>query len=200
MDFTREDKQKISSSIREKYQKVAQSPEGQFRYPTGREGLDKQAYGLDILDKLPTEVLATFVGVGNPLSLGRPVPGEKVLDIGCGAGVDTLIASHMVMPEGEVTGLDYSSEMIARAKQNQALCGVTNAKFLQGSAEELPLDDGQFDLVISNGAFNLIVEKEHALAEVFRVLKTGGRLQIADQMLVGAPPSDHKAKVASWFT
>lgn len=192
----------ISASILKKYERVAASPEGQFHYPTGIEGLRRQGYDAALLARLPDEVLAFFAGVGNPLSLGPVIPGDRVLDIGCGAGVDTLLAALLAGDgaAGSATGIELSPDMLARARDNTARSGIDNVTFHEGSAQELPFADESFDLVISSGVFNLVVDKGRALAEAYRVLQPGGRLQVADQMLDGPAPLGREARIASWFT
>jgi len=194
-----QDKQKIEKGLREKYNKVSITPEGQFQYPTGRTGLKALKYNLEILQSLPDSVTATYCGVGNPFSLGPLAKGETVLDVGCGTGVDAIFAAKMVGPAGAVTGIDLVPEMLNRAKENASLAGVVNITFIESSAEKLPLPDASFDVVISNGVFNLVVDKLAALKEVWRVLKPGGRFMLADQVLIGKVPQDKQSRVASWF-
>lgn len=198
-ELTSKDKKRIEASIRGKYAKVAGSPEGLFKYPTGRSGLETLKYDLKILQALPEAVAASYCGVGNPFTLGPINPGEAVLDIGCGAGVDTIVAATMVGPTGTVTGIDMVPEMLAQAKENVRIMDLKNVTFTEASAEKLPLPDASFDVVISNGAFNLIPDKSGALAESFRVLKPKGRLMLADQILVGELREDKKARIKSWF-
>jgi ubiquinone/menaquinone biosynthesis C-methylase UbiE len=144
-------------------------------------------------------VLASYCGVGNPFTLGRIYEGESVLDIGCGCGVDTLIAAIMVGPEGKAVGIDLIPEMLSRAKKNLSETMLKNVVFQEGSGEDLPFPDESFDVVISNGVFNLIPNKAKALAEVFRVLRPHGRVMIADQVLVGELPKDKTIRVNHWF-
>jgi SAM-dependent methyltransferase len=197
-ELTHQDKQRIEASIRGKYLKVAASPEGLFRYPTGRAGLEALDYGPDMVRGLPEPVAAAYCGVGNPFTLGPIREGEAVLDIGCGAGVDSIIAAKLVGPSGAVTGIDLVPEMLARAGENARLAGVDNVTFRVSSAEQLPFPDNSFDVVISNGVFNLVVDKVKALGEVFRVLKPGGRFMLADQVLSGELPKETKARVENW--
>ena len=136
--------------------------------------------------------------MGNPFTLGTIYPGEAILDIGCGAGVDTVIAALMVGESGPVTGIDLVPEMLERAKENTRLVGALNVEFMEGSAEELPFPDNSFDVVISNGVFNLVVDKVKALGEVYRVLKPGGRFMLADQVLAGELPKETKARIENW--
>jgi ubiquinone/menaquinone biosynthesis C-methylase UbiE len=143
--------------------------------------------------------VSSYCGVGNPFSLGPINRGETVLDIGCGAGVDTVVAAKMVGPEGRVIGIDMTPGMLARARKNLQGTSIQNVSFHRASAEDLPFPDESFDVVISNGVFNLIPDKARALEEVFRVLKPHGRMMMADQILTGVLPSDIKARIESWF-
>jgi|UniRef100_A0A7C3V471 SAM-dependent methyltransferase len=197
-ELTSQDRQRIEAAIREKYRQAAVSPAGLFRYPTGRAGLAALGYPPEIVRTLPDAVAESYCGVGNPFSLGGIHPGESVLDIGCGAGVDSIIAARLVGPEGKVRGIDLSPEMLARARENACLAGVDNISFQEASAEVLPFPDSSFDVVLTNGVFNLVVDKAKALAEVYRVLKPGGRFLLADQVLAGELPKETKARVENW--
>ena len=201
MEFqlTTRDCERINESIRGKYAKVAKTPEGLFKYPTGREGLEALMYDPEMIHILPDEVASSYCGVGNPFALGVLNKGEKVLDIGCGAGVDTILAAMMVGPTGSVTGIDVVPEMLSKARQNLRVMALRNVEFKQTSGEELPTTDKGFDIVISNGVFNLIIDKPGALVEAFRVLRSGGRFMIADQILVGQLPIEKKARIKNWF-
>jgi len=190
---------KIEAGIRQKYSEVAKSPEGQFQYPTGRKGLETLNYDKTLIAKLPDAVASSYCGVGNPFSLGKINEGERVLDIGCGAGVDTILAAMMVGPNGFAVGVDIVPEMIARAESNLKMTGIGNVSFQTTSGENLPFANDTFDLVISNGVINLIVDKEAALSEILRVLKPGGRLMMADQIAVTSVQKDIRDRVASWF-
>jgi arsenite methyltransferase len=193
-----EGRKRIEEGLRQKYVRVAVSPEGSFKYPTGQEGLEGQGYDPEILRKLPRDVLASYCGVGNPFSLGPVSEGESVLDIGSGAGVDALIAGMMVGPKGAVAGIDLIPEMLAQSKKNLHKTALDNVTFHETSAEALPFSDASFDVVISNGVFNLIPDKQRALKEVFRVLKPFGRLMIADQVLTTAPSEDIESRINNW--
>ena len=197
--LTLEDKQKIEKGIREKYAKVATSPQGLFKYPTGKAGLETLGYDPEILKSLPESVLDSFCGVGNPFSLGPVDRGETVLDIGSGGGLDSLVAARMVGAGGKVVGLDLSPEMVARAYENLKQTDLTNVAFQEFSGEDLPFPDGSFDVVISNGVFNLIPAKGRMLKEACRVLKPNGRLLIADQILSGALTKGSQERIDSWF-
>lgn len=190
--------QAITKAVTDRYGNIAAGSLPKFRYPTGDEGLVGQAYPSELTSTLPPEIRKLFCGVGNPFSLGRPVKGEHILDIGCGAGIDTLLAAIMVAPDGEAAGIDPVPGVSNRAEANRKSAGITNASFHTGAAAALPFQDEAFDRIISNGAINLIVDKAAALKEMFRVLKPGGHLQIADQVLTGPPPLTPADAVTSW--
>lgn len=193
-----EARKQINQGIHEKYRKVAAKPAGNFRYPTGRSGLEAQRYDPRILNALSEEILTSYCGVGNPFSLGPIKNGESVLDVGCGAGVDTLVAAAKTGPGGRAVGIDLVSEMLQRAGENLRKTTLGNVSFAEASAEELPFADRSFDVVLSNGVFNLIPDKLRALREAWRVLKPNGRLMIADQILTTEPPADLKSMLESW--
>lgn len=199
MQFDTPALKRIHAGICDKYAKVASSPEGQFEYPTGRKGLETLNYDEDLIQKLPDAVASSYCGVGNPFSLGRINPGEQVLDIGCGAGVDAILAAMMVGTAGSVTGLDMVPQMIAQAEINLRMMNHKNVNFQKTSAESLPFADETFDVVISNGAINLIPDKEAVLGEIIRVLKPSGRLMVADQIATEKVRKDLKARLANWF-
>ena len=196
--FSSTDKQRIEEGIRKRYAKVALTPEGIFRYPTGRAGLEGLKYDPQMINELTPEVISSYCGVGNPFALEPIHKGESVLDVGCGGGVDTLIAAMMIGRDGKAIGIDLVPEMIARARENVLKTSLKNISFQESSAEKMPFPDESFDVVISNGAFNLVTDKSKALKEVFRVLKPRGRLMIADQILTGELPDDKKAKIEKW--
>nr|WP_243357614.1 methyltransferase domain-containing protein [Fundidesulfovibrio terrae] len=200
MEITNEQRVQIEASLRDKYEKVAAGAPGQFKYPTGESGLSGLGYRREWYEHLPKPVRECFCGVGNPFAMGLPGKGAHVLDVGCGCGVDTLIAAGAAGPGGRAVGLESSQAMLAKARENAQASGASNAEFVEGNAETLPFEDATFDLVTSSGVYNLVIDKKKALAEAFRVLKPGGRLQIADQILTGPPPLSREDMVASWFT
>lgn len=169
----------LKSEIRKTYAAVSQEPETDFIFPTGRAWAEDLDYPEE-LSGVPDTAVESFAGVANPFSLGRLAPGEDVLDLGCGAGTDTLVAAQMVAPAGQVTGIDMTPEMLARARAATAEMGADNVDFVEGDVETLPLPDESFDVVISNGVIDLIPDKDAVFSEIFRVLRPGGRLQIAD--------------------
>jgi len=198
--ITQEYLEQITAGIRNKYSRVADSPQGQFKYSTGRAGLEALQYDADLIDNLPDDVAASYCGVGNPFSLGVIHKGATVLDIGCGAGVDTILAAMMTGPEGKAIGVDIVPEMLQRAEANLRLIDLKNVTFHSVTGEHLPFPDDHFDVVISNGVINLIPDKDAAMREILRVMKAGGRLMIGDQvMAVGGTPKSLKDRLSNWF-
>ncbi|MDH5508805.1 MAG: methyltransferase domain-containing protein [Nitrospinota bacterium] len=197
--FTPQDIGKINRSVLSRYAKVAGGAWRKlFRYPTGKDGMDGLGYDKALTSALPGDVAATYCGVSH-LFASAPVPlGGKILDIGCGAGVDTILAARLAGPEGASAGVDMTPEMIALAAANARKSGATNVSFSRASAESLPFPDQCFDTVISNGVFNLVPDKQKALAEAWRVLRPGGRLAIADQILSDESPRDVDTMTAHW--
>jgi SAM-dependent methyltransferase len=180
----------IHESIAQKYRKVAASPEGLFKYPTGTQSAKGLGYPAELLPAIPPGVRNLFVGVGNPFAMGSIRPGEAVLDLGCGAGFDAFIAAQLVGPTGRVAGIDLSPEMIAVAESGLGESKFPQIEFQVAQVEALPFPDASFDVALSNGVLNLIPDKPGALREIFRVLRPGGRLQTCDIGLVGdrVPP------------
>ncbi len=198
--ISEEDRKKIRAALERRYRRVARTPEGSFAYPTGEAGLLKLGYHLvpGGLHRLPPEVRSSFCGVGNPFRLGLVAPTWVVLDVGCGGGVDTLLAALATGEGGEALGVEPSPEMRRRAEENRCLAGVENARFFDGDAEHLPVPAGSVDLVISNGVFNLVPDKARGLREVYRVLRPGGELWMGDQILAEGATVDPESRVALW--
>jgi SAM-dependent methyltransferase len=197
-EFTTQDKKWIQNTIRETYSKAAKGPKGLFNYPTGHEGLTALKYDPELLQALPAEVAASYCGVGNPFTLGPINEGDAVLDVGCGAGVDTLFSAMMTGPSGKVVGIDLTPAMLERAKKNLSKTELKNVRFEEGSVENLPFADEDFNIVTSNGALNLVPDKAKAFAEICRVLKPGGRLMVADLILTGKLPKEKDKIIKSW--
>lgn len=187
----------LKREIKKTYASVSQEPQRDFVFPTGRawaEDLDYPA----ALARVPEGAVESFAGVANPFSLGRLKPGEQVLDLGCGAGTDSLIAAQMVGSEGSVAGIDMTAEMLEKARAAAVELGVENVEFVEGEVERLPFADGSFDVVISNGVIDLVPDKDAVFSEIHRVLRPGGRIQIAD-VTIQQPVSDEgKRDIDLW--
>ena len=190
----------IRSSVKSKYREVALKAEGHFPYPTGRISALKLGYNPSWLESVPGEVVERFVGVGNPFSIRMPKPGERVLDAGCGCGMDAFISSIMVGPEGRVSGVDLTAEMLALPGMFSAKSERMNLEFREASVEELPYKDSAFDVVISNGVLNLIPDKKSAFSELSRVLRSDGILAAADLLVTGKIPPDVLSSKDAWST
>ena len=198
-DLTEPEKSLIREKIREKYTRAAVDLAGCFQYPTGLKGIRQLGYLEEWWQDFPGALLESFCGVGNPFSLGSVHPGEMVLDLGCGAGFDACVAARLVGPAGQVVGVDLTPEMVHRAWEFAALLPFRQLSFQVAAAEKLPFPLNFFDAVISNGVFNLVVEKTQAAAEIFRVLKPGGRLLLADMALVAPLPPERQSLIDNWY-
>ena len=192
------DVKKLRDEISAKYRQVATSPDQEFHFHHGRYLATLLSYPDELLDSLPGSLVESFAGTGNPFSLGPVNEGERVLDAGCGAGFDALIAAMKVGPGGHVTGVDMTPEMLEKARRNAASMELNNAEFREGLLEDLPVEDGSVDVVISNGVINLCPDKEAVYRELYRVLKPGGRLMIADIIVQRAVSEEAKADIDLW--
>jgi arsenite methyltransferase len=170
----------LREQVREKYRQVAIDPDGEYHFHTGRHQALRLGYDGAALDALPDRAVESFAGIANPFALRALEPGERVVDLGSGAGFDSFIAARAVGPEGRVVGVDLTLEMLAKARGTAALLRLENVEFRDGLAEDLPVEDGWADVVISNGVINLCAEKRLVFTEILRVLRPGGRLQFAD--------------------
>lgn len=188
----------LRQAIREEYAEVAHDPHKGFHFHTGMPLIRMLEYADEWLEGIPEISIESFAGTGNPFSLGKLRPGERVVDLGSGAGIDSLIAAKMVGPEGHVIGVDMTPEMLEKARLAARQAGLTNVEFREGYAEALPVDDGWADVVISNGVLNLVPDKTAALLEIGRVLGPDGRIQIGDILVQKAVPESAKRKIDLW--
>jgi arsenite methyltransferase len=189
---------KIREAIRAKYAEVSRSPAGKFLYPTGREGAGKLGYDPAIIDRAPADLIASFCGVGNPFSLGDILPGQSVLDFGCGAGFDMFVASGIVGAGGLVCGIDLTENMVRRATENLLQAGIKNFEIRHVDAEDIPYGNDFFDVVISNGVINLSPCKQKCFREIHRVLKPGGKMYFADVVLEKELPAHLTESAEAW--
>jgi len=192
------DLDELRTAIRAEYAAVASEPERGFHFHTGYRLAAILGYPQEWIEALPPAAVLPMAGTGNPLALGELRLGERVVDCGSGAGADAFIAARLVGPEGKVIGVDMTPEMIERARANAAEAGLTNVEFRGGVLEALPIDDCWADVVISNGVLNLVPDKATALREMHRVLRPGGRLQVADILLERPVSADSKQDVSLW--
>jgi len=174
------DPEALRGQVRDKYREVAVDPGASFHFHTGRGLASRLGYDAQAVAALPDRAVESFAGVGNPFSLRRLEPGEKVVDVGSGAGFDSFIAAGQVGPDGQVIGIDMTPEMLAKSRQTADALGLGQVQFRSGLAEAIPVPDACADVVISNGVINLCADKQAVFAEIFRVLRPGGRLQFAD--------------------
>jgi SAM-dependent methyltransferase len=187
----------LKQEIKKTYASVSEEPEKDFIFPTGRTWAEDLDYPPE-LAKVPETAVESFAGVANPFSLGRLKRGERVADLGCGAGTDSLVAAQMVAPEGRVTGIDMTREMLAKARSAAEELGVENVEFVEGEIEQLPFADESIDVVISNGVIDLVPDKDAAFSETFRVLRRGGRMQIADVTIQNPVSEEGRRNIDLW--
>jgi arsenite methyltransferase len=192
------DLDELREAIQNEYKVLAREPDKGFHFHTGRPLAKILGYEPRWLEGIPETSIESFGGTGNPFSLGIIGAGENVVDIGSGAGIDSLIASRMVGPQGNVIGVEMTPAMLEKARGSAAVAEASNVEFREGFGEDLPVPDGWADVIISNGVLNLMPKKEVGLAEMARVLKPGGRLQIADIMVDRAVPDDAKGDIDLW--
>jgi arsenite methyltransferase len=187
----------LRCEIKKTYATVSEEPEKDFIFPTGRSWALDLDYPADLLGAVPDAAAESFAGVANPFALGPLAPGERVLDLGSGAGTDSLVAAQMVGPEGSVTGLDMTPEMLAKARAAAGEMGAENVRFVEGEAEQLRFDE-EFDVVISNGVIDLIPDKDAVYSEIARVLVPRGRIQIADVTIQNPVSEEGRRKIDLW--
>ncbi len=192
------DPEALRAEVRAKYREVAETPTADFHFHTGHELARRCRYDMRPVDELPDVAVESFAGVANPFELRSIAPGERVVDIGSGAGFDTFLAAMATGPAGHVVGVDMTPQMLTKARATARQLGFDHVDICEGLAEELPVDDGWADVVISNGVFNLCADKREVFDEVFRVLRPGGTLQFAD-IANGRPvPEDAMRHIDLW--
>ena len=187
----------LKSEIKKTYARVSNAPEEDFVFPTGRAWAEDLAYPEELAG-VPELAVESFAGVANPFSLGRLEPDERVLDLGCGAGTDSLVAARMVGPDGHVVGIDMTREMLDKARRAAAEMGADNVEFVEGEAEQLPFPDASFNVVISNGVIDLIPDKDAVFSELQRVLTPGGRIQVADVTIQRPVSEEGRRNIDLW--
>jgi SAM-dependent methyltransferase len=188
----------LRSEIEKTYTDVSAQPDRDFMFPTGREWAQDLGYPQPELSLVPDATVASFAGVANPFTLGRIEPGATVLDLGCGAGTDLLIAAQMSGPEGRAIGVDMTASMVARAHASAREMDLENVELHESLIESVPVADGSVDVVISNGVIDLVPDKPAVFAEIDRVLKPGGRLQLADVVIHTEVSEDARDRIDLW--
>jgi arsenite methyltransferase len=188
----------LKCEIKNTYARVSETPEEDFIFPTGRAWAADLGYPPALLAQVPDSAAESFAGVANPFTLGELEPGARVLDIGSGAGTDSLIAAQMVGPTGRVTGIDMTPQMLAKARAAATEMGPSNVEFLEGEAEALPFENESFDIVISNGVIDLLPDKDTVFTEIHRVLAPGGRIQIADVTIQRPVSEEGRRNIDLW--
>lgn len=192
------DVNQLRQAIQKEYEEVALKPEQGFHFHTGRPLAQMLGYAEEWLEGIPETAIESFAGTGNPFRLGEIESGNRVVDIGSGAGFDSLIAARMAGSAGQVIGVDMTPAMLDKARRAADEAGLGNVEFREGLAETLPVPDSWADVVISNGVLNLMPDKSIGLKEMARVLKPAGRLQIADILVQKAVPEGAKRDIALW--
>ena len=192
------DRGRLREQIKAKYTDVALQPALGFHFHTGRPLAKMLAYADSDIDWLPAATVQSFAGTGNPLCVGALAPGEIVVDIGCGAGFDTLLAARQVGPAGKVIAVDMTEAMLATTGAGARQLDLRNVDIRHGFAEDLPVESGSADVVISNGVINLCPDKLQVMKEVWRVLRPGGRFQIGDIVVQKEVPQDAKDDIDLW--
>lgn len=190
--------EELRLEIQKEYTSVACDPDKGYHFHTGRRLATTLGYHPALYADLPEGNLASFAGTGNPFAVGPIHPSETVVDIGSGAGFDSLIAARLVGPTGRVVGIDMTQEMLRKARGGAAQMEASHVEFREGYVEDLPLPEALADVVISNGVLNLTLDKVATLREWFRVLKPGGRLQVGDIIVDRPVPADALDDISLW--
>ena len=188
----------LREEVKSKYRDVARNPNGEHHFHTGRPLARRLGYDSALVDSMPDVAVESFAGVANPFALRALDPGEKVVDAGSGAGFDCFVAAHQVGPHGKVVGIDMLAEMLEKSRTTAKLMGLEQVEFREGLLEQIPVEDGWADVVISNGVINLCADKKQTFTELWRVLRPGGRLQFGD-IANGKPvPADALRDIDLW--
>ncbi len=196
MDMTDEE---IKQACCLRYGQVAVNPKGRFNFPVGKEFAVSVGYSKQLLDRLPESIVESFCGVNYPPSFKEMKKGDVVLDIGCGAGLDLYVASTIVGPDGKVIGIDFSAEMVEKARANMKILGVTNVEVKRAYSDKIPLEDESVDVVTSNGIYNLSPNKEAVFNEAYRVLKPGGTIALSEIVLKKPLEEEIRKTIEDWF-
>jgi len=191
--------EEIKKLVKDKYSEVSRDPCGVFNFPVGKIFALKVGYPKEVLDNLPPSLTESFTGANNPQPFTELKKGEVVLDLGCGAGLDLYFYAKSVGEKGKVYGLDISEDMVSKAKQNMELVGIKNAEISIGESDNLSFNDNFFDVVASNGIYNLSPDKEAVMKEVYRVLKPGGRTVFCEIVLKEPLSEDERKSHSDWF-
>ena len=193
------DKARLESEVRATYSQVAENPHGEFHFHRGPEYAARLlGYDLEELRRLPDTATAPFAGVGNPFRMQALEPGSSVADLGSGAGMDCLLAARRVGKNGSVVGVDMTDAMLARSRKAAAVADVSHVRFEKGDLAEMPLETASIDVVISNGVFNLAPDKTKVFAELYRIVKPGGRVQFADIVIGKELSEDARNNIDLW--
>jgi arsenite methyltransferase len=188
----------LRGEIQKTYTEVSTEQTKEFIFPTGRAWAEDLGYPQPELSRVPDPSVESFAGVANPFSLGRIAPGATVLDLGCGAGTDLLVAAQMTGPGGRVIGVDMTPSMLERARESAQAMALANVELHESLIETLPLPDASVDVVISNGVIDLVPDKDAVFAEIDRVLRAGGRLQLADVVIHTEVSEDARKRIDLW--
>jgi len=192
------DVETLRREVQLKYTEVADNPELTFHFHHGRPLAKMLGYPMDMVDAMPDQAVESFAGVGNPFSVGDIFAGETVIDLGSGAGFDCFIAGQAVGPTGKVIGIDMTEAMLIRSRDTARIMDLDQVEFRQGFIEDIPVEDASVDVAISNGVINLCPDKYAAFREIFRTLKSGGRLNLADIVVQKEVPAEAKEDVDIW--
>jgi arsenite methyltransferase len=195
---TSEQRDVLFEAVRDMYTAVAERPDQEYHFPTGRRACEYVGYPGDLLDRVPASAIESFAGVGYPFAADVIRPGDVVLDIGSGSGTDLIVAAVLTDIGGRAIGLDMTEAMRRKAEANARAAGLDNVELVDGNAESIPLPDASVDVVTSNGVINLVPDKAAAAGEIARVLKPGGRVQIADIVVRDLPSDECRAKPQLW--